>query len=258
MRTIIFFDVDNTIYHNAKGEIPEQTKTLLKTLSLKENVVLGLATGRGLSKLSIIEEILPYFTYKVLVNGAYVLKNDEVILDMPLESSDIDEVLALIKNLELNVGMVGINSQAVNKWDKRVEIGLKTLRGVELDVNDHFHLNNKVYQLWMFADLETQLTEITKKIPKFRMFPWHQGGADFNHVDMNKSVGIKACLKDLEDYQLICIGDGANDVQMIEMADIGIVMGNSRFQNLIKKADHIAPRIDENQLHDFFRKLNLV
>jgi hypothetical protein len=258
MKRIIFFDVDNTIYNNASGEIPAQTKMLLQSLSENPEVVLGLATGRGLKKLEIIEDILPYFTYKVLVNGAYVLKHEIPIYDLPIKNKDIKEVLAFVKHHDLNIGMVGINEEAVNFWSDRVGFGMNEIHGLPPAVNENFYKDHKVYQLWMFADLESEILEIASHMPKFRVFPWHKGGADFTYPHVNKAFGINKCLKNEKDYQLICIGDGANDIQMIEMADIGIAMDNTRFSELKEKADHIAPHIHEDQLHDFFKKLNLI
>jgi Cof subfamily protein (haloacid dehalogenase superfamily) len=258
MKKIIFFDVDNTIYNNTLGEIPAQTKILLQALSENPDVILGLATGRGLKKLEIIEDVLHYFTYKVLVNGAYVLKNNDIIYDLPIENKDIEEVLTFVKNHDLNIGMVGINSEAVNYWSDRVGFGMNEIHGMPPEVNEKFYLDHKVYQLWMFADLESEILEIATKMPKFRVFPWHKGGADFTYPYVNKAFGINQCLKNENNYQLICIGDGANDIEMIEIADIGIAMDNTRFTELKEKADHIAPHIYEDQLHDFFKKLNLI
>ena len=51
----------------------------------------------------------------------------------------------------------------------------------------------------------------------------------------------------------LAVGDGANDVKMIEMADIGIAMSNTRFEELKEKAKHLAPHIKEDQLYDFFK-----
>ncbi len=258
MKTIIFFDVDNTIYNSSTAKIPDQTLKLLKLLSEKEDVVLGLATGRGLKKLEIIKDILPYFTYKVLVNGAFVVKNQEIIYDNPMQIKDIIEVLDLTKGYDINIGMVGIDDEAVNYWDDRVGYGMQALRGIFPKVNETFYVDHKVYQLWMFADLESLILCIAKKLPKFRVIPWHKGGVDFTYLNMSKASGIQKCLEHESDYRLISVGDGANDIEMIELSDIGIAMDNTRFSELKEKADYIAPHIHEDQLYDFFKKLNLV
>lgn len=258
MKTIIFFDVDNTLYNNTTGAIPKQTRKLLDALHAKEDVILGLATGRGITKLSIIEDVLPLFTYKVLVNGAYVLKNQEVIFDCPIKPEDIKDVLHVIKDTPFNLGMVGIEDEAVNRMSEVVERGMKALRGITLRVEEDFYKHHAIYQFWMFADEEKSLLDIALKLPKFKVYPWHQGGADFVYPEINKALGIKKALLHESDFKLICIGDGANDVHMIEMADIGIAMNNTRFTVLKEKADHIAPHIMEDQLYDFFKSIHLV
>jgi len=258
MKTIIFFDVDNTLYNNTLGVVPVQTIKLLKELHSKKDVILGLATGRGLKKLEIIQDLLYLFTYKVLINGSVIFKNDEMIFELPIQNEDINEVLTVTKGNDFNVGMVGIYDEAVNYWDERVSYGMKALRGIFPKVDEEFHLKNKVYQLWLFADHEEKLYEIAKKMPKFQIYPWHKGGADFIYPFMNKAYGIKKAIEHEENFQLICVGDGANDIQMIEMADIGIAMDNTRFVELKEKADHIAPHIKEDQLYDFFKSIGLI
>lgn len=258
MKTLIFFDVDNTLYNNALGKIPDATMKLLNELSHKEDVILGLATGRGLKKLEIIEDVLPLFTYKVLINGSVVYKKDELIFDEPITETDILEVLELTKGHDFNVGMVGILDEAVNYWDERVSYGMKALRGIFPKVDANFYKKQKVYQLWMFADHESLILDIAKKMPKFVVYPWHKGGADFVYPHINKAFGIQKAMACENHVRLICVGDGANDIQMIEMADIGIAMDNTRFIELKEKADHIAPHIGEDQLYQFFKDLKII
>ena len=258
MKTIIFFDVDNTIYHNASGTIPEQTKKLFQELHKNPNVVLGLATGRGLSKLDIIQDVLNYFTYKVLINGSVVYKGSDIIYNHPILTADIEEVIAIASGHAFNIGMVGLHDEAVNYWDERVEIGMKELRGKSPQVDPNFYQNHPIYQIWMFGDSEEHILEIAKQIKKFDVYPWHKGGADFIYPTINKAFGIKKVLEQESFDQMICIGDGANDIKMIEMADIGIAMDNTRFLELKEKADHIAPHIELDQLYEFFKSLHLV
>jgi len=258
MKTLIFFDVDNTLYNNALGHIPEETLKLLKVLHEKEDVILGLATGRGLKKLEIIKDVLHLFTYKVLINGSVVYKEDEMIFDQPILTEDILEVLELTKGHDFNVGMVGVFDEAVNYWDERVSYGMKALRGIFPKVDAEFYKKQKVYQLWMFADHESLILDMAKKMKKFVVYPWHKGGADFVYPHINKAFGIKKAMASEGDLRLICVGDGANDIQMIELADIGIAMDNTRFDELKEKADHIAPHISEDQLYQCFKDLKII
>ncbi|MBE0700942.1 MAG: HAD family phosphatase [Acholeplasmataceae bacterium] len=258
MKTVIFFDVDNTIYNNFDGAIPSQTKKLLEALASKDDVVLGLATGRGLAKLDIISDVLHLFTYKVLINGSVVYKNEDVLYEHPIQNEDIEEIIKLTKSNAYNIGMVGLNDEAVNYWDDRVGYGMKALRGIFPKVDPEFYLKNKIYQLWMFADNEEKILDIAKQTSKFSVYPWHVGGADFIYPYINKAYGIQKALEHEIYDRLICIGDGLNDMKMIEMADIGIVMSNTRFIALKEKADHMAPHIREDQLYAFFQSLGLI
>lgn len=258
MKTLIFFDVDNTLYNNKLGCIPSQTKKLIIELSNNPDVVLGLATGRSLKKLSIIDEILHYFKYKVLINGSVVYKDDHMIFNEPILKSDILEVIDYTNSNELILGMCALEDEAVNVWDHKVELGMKHLRGIAPKVDPLFYDKYDIYQLWVFAENAHLYEEITSHLPKFYAYPWHIGGADFLYKHINKSYGIKKIL-DLEHFdRVICLGDGANDIEMIQMADIGIAMENSRFQELKEKADHVAPHIMDDQLYEFFKSIHLI
>lgn len=257
METIIFFDIDNTIYNNKKGLIPPNTKRLLEELAKKDNVELGIATGRGLKKLDVIEEVLPFFKYLVLVNGGVGLNNNDVIFSHPIIKKDLVKAIKLANKNDLTVGLVSLDDDAVNRWDEKVEKGMLTLRGKAPKVDKDFYKKKAVYQIWLFSELE-DLTFLTKKMPKFKIYPWHFGGADFTYKSNNKYTGIKKLLENKSDYKLVCVGDGANDILMIENADIGIAMENSRFLELKSKATYIAPNINEDKLYDLFKKLNLV
>ncbi|MFA5560878.1 MAG: HAD family hydrolase [Acholeplasmataceae bacterium] len=258
MKTIIFFDIDNTIYDNLQRRIPPQTKQLILDLAQNKNFELGLATGRNLSNTKIMGDLLPLFKYRVLLNGAVAMINDEIIYQAKIKKTDIKAALEIAKANNYNVGMMALNDDAVNKYDERVNDVMYQRRGVAPKVDSDFYLKHEIYQLWILADDDDKLSEIERQLPQFKAYAWHKDGADFLNPAHNKMDAIAKLLENEEAYRLICVGDGINDVAMIEKADVGIAMANSRFETLKEKANLIAPYIGLDQLFDFFKSNNLI
>ncbi|HHW79710.1 MAG TPA: HAD family phosphatase [Acholeplasmataceae bacterium] len=258
MKKIIFFDLDNTIHSTKMQIIPSQTKKLIKELASIDNVYLGLATGRGPSKIKMLEEFIEYFTYKVFINGSIAYKNDELIYKNPLKITDIEAVIKSAETKNISVGMVSEKGEYLTFINNEVDMNIKNFQNDMPKIDPKAYLHTDVYQLWLFQNDQEKIKQITLKHQNLRCYPWHNGGADLVDPNTNKAFAIEKLLKDETNYQLITVGDGQNDVKMIEMADIGIAMANSRFDELKEKADLIAPNIDEDQLYDFFKKNKII
>jgi hydroxymethylpyrimidine pyrophosphatase-like HAD family hydrolase len=167
-------------------------------------------------------------------------------------------VIEAIKDININLGMVNDTTDCILYHDQRVIDSMNALRIVHPLVNPNFHLEQTVYQMWIFADDIKDIQYVESKLPKFKCYPWHVGGADFIYPHVNKASGIKT-LKSLDPFdRLVVVGDGMNDLSMIEYADIGIAMGNARDDILKEKAQHVAPHIKEDKLYDFFKSIGLL
>jgi len=258
MKKAYYFDLDNTLFFNDQGVILPNTLKLLHTLKKQPNTILGLATGRSLEKLKIVKDILPLFDHMVLINGAMLYINGTLVFDIPISKQDIQYVLDVLKDTNVNIGMVSELEDAILYEDPRVDHAMKTLRGIHPIVKSNFHLETSIYQLWIFADSDEDIQSIASKLTAFHCFPWHVGGADFIYPHVHKAAGIDH-LRSIDPYDLlIAVGDGLNDVSMIQLADIGIAMGNTRFEALKNEAQLIAPHIKDDLLYDFFIKERLL
>jgi peptidyl-prolyl cis-trans isomerase B (cyclophilin B) len=258
MKKAYYFDLDNTLFFNDQGVILPNTLKLLHALKKQPNTILGLATGRSLEKLKIVKDILPLFDHMVLINGAMLYINGKLVHDTPILKEDIDYVLDILKDTNVNIGMVSEREDAILYEDVRVDHAMKTLRGIHPVVKSNFHQESSIYQLWIFADSDEDIKNIASKLTNFHCFPWHIGGADFIYPHVHKAAGINH-LRALDPYdKLIAVGDGLNDVSMIQLADIGIAMDNSRFETLKNEAQLIAPHIKDDLLFDFFIKEKLL
>ncbi|VEU80480.1 HAD-IIB family hydrolase [Haploplasma axanthum] len=257
MKKFIFFDLDNTIHSTKNKEIPSQTIDLIKKLALMPNTYVGLATGRGPSKVHMLEGLEELFTYKIFINGSVAYKNNKLIYSNPLKLDDIEQVLKETEKEEVSVGFVTIDKEYVNEYSLEVDYGIKGFGDKVPEINPKIYIEKEVYQLWLFSRDKEKINKITSK-SNFLCYPWHSGGADLVDRNTNKAIAIAKVLENETDYQLITVGDGHNDIEMIKLADIGIAMGNSGFPELKEKANYVAPHIDSNQLYDFFKELKII
>lgn len=258
MKKIIYFDLDNTIHSTKKQEIPSQTLKLLYELYEMPDVVLGLATGRSPSKIQMIDKIKHLFKYKIFINGSVAYNDDRLIYKNPIKKSDIKAVLQTASKLNISVGMVAKDKEYVTSINEDVNLSVKNFKHELPIIDPKAYEKTDIYQLWLFAVDQEKINEITTIHNHLAFYPWHVGGADLTDINTNKAYAIKKLLENEINYQLITVGDGKNDLKMIELADIGIAMNNSRFSELKEKADYIAPHVDDNQLYDFFKNNKII
>ncbi|MBN3490699.1 HAD family phosphatase [Acholeplasma equirhinis] len=259
MKRVYVFDVDNTLRSTKQQRVLPQTVKLIETLRKNKDYVLVLATGRGPSKMDVLDEYRHLFDYLIMVNGAVVLKGDEIIYEDPIDDDDVKMVIEDTKERGISMGMVGFDKEAVSLFDEHIEYALKGYTSIKPLVDPEFYKENHVYQLWVFHKDQEELSKIAKSYPQFKHYFWHYGGVDLVYPRISKENAVKIVMKNYEGYELICVGDGQNDLEMIKLADHGILMGNSRWQDEasdIKKL--IAPHIEEDKLFDFFEENGLL
>lgn len=258
MKKIIFFDLDNTLHSTKMKEIPSNTIKLLKELANTKDVVLGLATGRGPSKVFLLDGLIDLFTYRIYINGSIAYHKDKLIYENPINTKDIEQVIELSKDKDVSVGFVALDGEYISDRSHDVDYGLKGFNQDFPPIDMEAYKKMPIYQMWLFSKNSANLEAIASKVD-LNYFAWHKGGADLVAKNTNKATAIKRILDNVDyEYQLITVGDGHNDIEMIELADIGIAMGNSGFTELKEKADFIAPHIDDNQLYNFFKEIKII
>ena len=74
-------------------------------------------------------------------------------------------------------------------------------------------------------------------------------------LGVDKAYGISKLLGRLgfSRNQMVCCGDGFNDLSMIEYAGLGVAMGNAH-EDIRAKADYVAPTCDEDGVVDVIQR----
>ena len=254
MKKIIFFDIDNTIVDNKTELIPPRTLKMLEDLSKDDNYYLGIATGRGPGRLEIIKDVLHFFDAFVLSNGAYVIFKDEVIYDCAFPIFEIENILRVGDQYDFLIGASGLQHDALLRKPEVKQVHLRNAAKLCPD----FYKDHPVYQMWMVSDDHDLLEKAVNEMPQFDHYFWTTIGVDLTVNNHSKGSGILKIKEKLMPIEVISIGDGHNDIDMIEVADIGIAMANSRFEELKEKADLVGPNVSDDLLYDFLIKHKII
>ncbi|MGI6782226.1 MAG: HAD family hydrolase [Acholeplasmataceae bacterium] len=254
MTYIIFFDIDNTLLEGGKSKVSANTKQMLEHLSKRNDVILGIATGRGPSRLDEVKDILKYFDALVLGNGCYVKLFGQVIYTNFFSKKELKKIKEIVGNIEgIFIGGSTINHPFI--LDKEAK---------ELNRQEEVYLiddiGDETCHLWINGFDFESLKPIQEKLnPYFDTYIQEKPGLDIVHKGDGKFKGIEIVIKKLNlKTTLICCGDGQNDYEMIKNADIGICMANTNFPKLKSVAKYIAPSVMEDKWFEFFKEINIL
>ncbi|MBP5835717.1 HAD-IIB family hydrolase [Candidatus Phytoplasma meliae] len=262
-KRLFFFDIDHTLYCNEQKEIPSQTKKLLQQLSKNPNNVLGIATGRSYSGVSVLKGLMPLFQYFVVLNGAMTFKNDQIIQTTPILKEDVLKLNQKAYDQQISVVNVEFKKTDIlgqKDPDSQPFINNETRQNQE-EKKKSFHLSNfekPIYKINLFHVNTAVIVDLLKDFPQLHAYFWNNGVVSLSAKQVNKAYGIKPVQKNYPNYQLICVGDGCNDVEMFQSSNLAIVMNNTKYPDLKKIAHLVAPHIEENKLYDFFNTHNLI
>jgi Cof subfamily protein (haloacid dehalogenase superfamily) len=258
MKTALFFDVDGTLFDNESQSIPKNTIKMIQNLAKDDRYILGLATGRSGEQLDAISDIKDLFKVRILINGAVAYQDDLFVYGNPLPKDACERVLEFANRIDLGIGFIGKDRHVITKLDDVVRRSLKDYQMPVPMIDPLFYLNNDVYQIWIFGKSQALFDQFKSKFPEIKLFPWHKDGADLVSKNVSKGEAISQIKSLIGADKVIVFGDGENDFEMIEMADIGVAMGNSKSQTLKSKATFVTKHIAEDGLYEAALKLNLL
>lgn len=256
LKKIIFFDLDNTLHSTKQQRILPNTVKLLEQLYKNPNIELGLATGRAKNNVGILSNYIHMFKYQIYINGALSYKDNVLKASNPISKEDVLNILESATENNVMTGFLSKEEEFILNPDVNLNVFDELKISKTRVFTKELLKKHDIYQVWVFSKVKEDCIKLIEKT-NLSHFSWHQGGYDIVDNKTNKANAIKALLKDEPDYELIAVGDGQNDIDMIELADIGVAMDNSRFSELKEKADHVAPNIELDQLYDFFLSIKI-
>ena len=255
-----FFDLDGTLVPYGEPGMTAQLREDLFELR-RRGIMTILATGRGKHDLKNIGmlgdvEFDSYITY----NGYCCYDTDGTYRSTPMSRSDLEAACAVLReNPEIVAIVEGENGNFFNRMDEEILEKYKAVSPKAYPVRPPENsVGEAVYQVVPFIERGREDLFLSV-MPGCTATRWSEFATDLIPNGNGKADGIRAALEryGLKAEETIAFGDGENDVPMLEIAGIGVAMGNAR-QIVKDAADYVTLHVREDGVSAALRHFGLL
>ncbi len=268
MSKIVFLDIDGTLvdFHQT---MPASAKKALE-MAKANGHYLVLCTGRIYS--GIYDWLLDFgFDGVVASAGAHIMWNNEEIFHSYIPKKELRNLSTILTKHNASFVFQGLNGRFMDEKNKEMmnayfkSIGLNHDVGIfKLTICDEPYDRDDI-ESGMYNHADVDISQIQKEIgdgiqitgASFGDDRLHNG--EFTKKGITKATGIQAILDHIgmQREDVIAFGDGPNDFEMIEYANIGVAMGNA-VDELKDISDMVTADILCDGIYKGFEKLELI
>lgn len=256
---IVITDIDQTLFSHKTNKIPQSAVDAFKKLQ-ERGIKVFLCSGRNkylIRKSGVLDYVKP--DGYIVMNGAAVIINDKIIYSYPIPSNVVDALIKFSKRLRFGLTLIEETEGHINYIDERV-ISAHEKYGTRFPQPRSFpdHYDRVVYQAICFCD-ELDESLFLPHIKGAKSARWDEYAVDIMPEDSDKSKGVLALLTylNLKPENCLAIGDGNNDIEVLQFSGIGVAMGNAN-QKVKDAADYVTDDIDNDGWAKAMKHFNLI
>lgn len=257
MIRIVFFDIDGTLVEMGRDRMTADTVRALDALRAN-GVKAFIASGRHTCIMNNLHGY-PFDGY-VCTNGALVLIDGRSVYSHPVMQEDSEAIARIAREWHIPCVAYHEGGVCINFIDSRAERLFELLHIAPPEVVDlvGFVREHPVYEFTPFIGAEDEIL-FTPHLRRTVFVRWHSEFVDLNPDDISKAVGIQKVL-DLYGFtreESMSFGDGANDIQMLEYAGVGVAMGNAP-DSVKCRADYVTAPVSASGVSAALRHFGLI
>ncbi len=255
MYKLVVLDIDGTLV-NSEKKVTEKTKEYIKKATEK-GVKFIIASGRtpyGILPIAKEIELEKIGGYILAYNGGMCMncENMEVLYETNMPSTEMPKIYSYAK--EHNIPLMTYNRETLlipNEVTEYIELEAR-LNNLTIcksndflkDVNFDFPKTLFTANAEILAKHESAIKELVPHLEVFRSEPFF---LEVCPPNIHKATGIEKVIEILgvKQEEVIAIGDGFNDVTMIQYAGLGVAMGNAH-DDIKAIANHVTLTNDED------------
>ncbi len=271
MGKALFFDIDGTLV-NFQGQMPDSARQALRQAKEKGHMLV-ICSGRSVS------QIYPWlldmeFDGLIAASGAYVEHGHQVVYEHHMDEKTAARVCSLLEEAHA-VYSVQTRRRVVATKDcaERMRKRFQSMRA-DMDAAEKMNIivetvenpgQRPDIEKFNFFDSGITIAEIRERLREdcdvtamsFDI-PTERDG-EISSRGINKALGIRKFIEHagIPREDTVAFGDGANDLDMLAYAQVGVVMGNA-LDEIKERADYVTDAIDEDGLAHAMSALSLV
>ncbi len=245
---LIAVDMDGTLL-NDKGIITPHTIAAIKA-AIDKGVIFTISTGRPIQGVDKYNDILDLKAPIITYNGAMIVQSDthEILFSKTLLYNDAMDIMKIGNEIGITMLVWANNKLYCNFFNEKVD-DYKKLSNVEPILIDDYNTLAKsgiTKILWyeqsnVILNLQHGLEKITfEKVTYCTSKPTF---LEFFNSEVSKAKAMKIIgeIYNIKRDEMIAIGDGYNDLPMIEFAGLGVAMENAP-EGVKQHSDYITTK----------------
>lgn len=256
MYKLVAVDIDGTLLNDNK-ELTKETKRVIN-VAAKLGVKVVITTGRIIQSVKeLIEELglEGEEEYVIANNGCtiYNTRDYSLVYEKSLKDKNLKEVYKKYKRKETVIEvhtLNGILTEDISKHEHQID-RYPDMEILQKDFQNDKIEDQKLVKILVKGD-EKYIEELTKVVPrelheKYAVVRSLDHLLEFMYKGSSKAKGLEVLgeILGIKREEIIAIGDGINDLEMIEYAGLGVAMGNAK-EEVKKVANFITKSNEEN------------
>lgn len=249
----VFFDIDGTLAAIGSHTIPESTKTALRRLKA-QGISVVLSTGRHVMETeqeNLISDLV--FDGAVWMNGQLCELGGQVIWENHIPGAQLKALKEFLERKGRSCVFLEKDEMYCNLIDERMRKEQEKIGTAVPPVKDLDSIKieeRKVYQAIPFITQQEE-AELLEVLPGCRITRWGEEVVDLIAGEAGKEQGIRAIYTamGITADEVMAFGDGENDISMLELAGIGVAMGNA-IEEVKATADYVTDDIEQDGIYN--------
>ena len=195
----------------------------------------------------------------VTLNGQYCYNKERLIFDLPIHKGDLEAMVNDLKQNRYPCIFVEEDRMYINYNDDYVQMVQDAISTPLPEIGDMNQVGKRaVYQLipYVTKDLEDRILSL---MPHSQPTRWHELAIDIIPAEGGKQNGIRKMLEyyAIRPEEIMAIGDGENDLDMMEFAGISVAMGNA-VPSVKAAADYVTDDVDHDGIYHALKHFQLI